>query len=210
MLIWEITLILAPTPSVGAPASSEPLLLPLPRPLASIFGFLIPGSILRRPAYRHVATLHRLFASLSIAISQLAAEWGSPNDAPQRASQLATVVHGEALRELATTLQPILPHPADNDRKRAARKAIEDAVQAYPPFAGALADGLEFARRAAQKAAEEQQEGEKEGEGHDEKQKEKEEVTVAANIPLPPSRDGTPVGAAPRRRSARKASVPPS
>lgn len=124
LLIFETTLILAPTPAAGAPLSAEPVLQPLPRWLATGVSYLLPRAVLQRPAYRHIALFHRLFTDSSIAISQLASEWSAtPANSPQALLQLASMINGQAMEALSDEVGPVLA--GTNDRESAERNLLE-------------------------------------------------------------------------------------
>jgi len=101
LLTAELTLLLAPMsgPYTSAiytmlPTLPGPLhttLQPLLRPIHAVL-LLISGPLTSSPQFIHIRTLHRLFTSLSIGISQLAGVWSTPTFSPEQALIQATVL----------------------------------------------------------------------------------------------------------------------
>jgi hypothetical protein len=101
LLTAELTLLLAPTP--GPNTSAICTMLPaLPAPLHTMaqpgirsvnaVTHLLSGSLTTSPQFIQVRTLHRLFTSLSIGISQLAGVWSTPSSTPEQALMQATIM----------------------------------------------------------------------------------------------------------------------
>ena len=101
LLTAELTLLLAPTPAPYAsaiytmlPAFPVPLhaiAQPILRPIYAMV-LLISGPVTASPQFIQIRTLHRLFTSLSIGISQLAGVWSTPSASPEQALLQATVM----------------------------------------------------------------------------------------------------------------------
>lgn len=64
---------------------------PILRPFQAIM-YLIAGSLTTSPQFIQIRTLHRLFTSLSIGISQLAGVWSTPASSPEEVLIQAAVM----------------------------------------------------------------------------------------------------------------------
>ena len=73
------------------PGPLHATLQPLLRPIHAV-RLLMSGSLTSSPQFIQIRTLHRLFTSLSIGISQLAGVWSTPNFSPEQALTQATVL----------------------------------------------------------------------------------------------------------------------
>lgn len=113
-VVLEATLVLTPTPSLDAPSFFAPILAVFPRPLARLLAPFVPGFILRRPAYMHIALVRRVFADASVAISQLTGVWSEPENETMRAlHSLAAGINAESLKDLAEEVGPVLGGTTD-------------------------------------------------------------------------------------------------
>ena len=153
LLTAELTFLLAPTPAPYTsaiytmlptlPGPLHAMLQPLLRPAHAVF-LLISGSLTSSPQFIQIRTLHRLFTSLSIGISQLAGVWSTPTFSPEQALMQATVLAKqlEADCELRChTMRDIVNEAAVGDFRREVvpmlRRGHPAQVQAF------LKDGMQ-------------------------------------------------------------------
>lgn len=151
LLVAETSLVLAPTPSAGAPAAALPLLSTLPSWLAAPLATALPQGLLDRPAYQYIRLLRRLTADAGVAISQLADVWADkPKGGDEQAAlQLAVQINQTALASLAEEVGPVLK--ASNDPAGAERNLLDRIEQvvldrglaAHPAIGPAYAAALE-------------------------------------------------------------------
>jgi len=73
------------------PVPLHAMLQPLSRPVHAV-RLLMSGSLTTSPQFIQIRTLHRLFTSLSIGISQLAGVWSTPTFSPEQALMQATML----------------------------------------------------------------------------------------------------------------------
>jgi hypothetical protein len=116
LLTAELTLLLAPTPGpytsaiyAMLPTLPGPLhvtLQPLIRPFHAVL-LLISRSLTSSPQFIQIRTLHRLFTSLSIGISQLAGVWSTPTFSPEQALMQATVLAKQLEADCESWCRPI-------------------------------------------------------------------------------------------------------
>jgi len=191
----------------------------------------IPTSWLQRPAYQHIALLHRLFTDISIAISQLAAEWSPQSNTQQQVLSLSGIVNSQAVAALSEEIGPVF---ASTNDPAAAERNLLDRIEAlhlaelmehHPAVAPAWNEvmGREIGKFARAPAANVQANGQDVVEdgarprtvrGSTPRTRRRtpgatpapadgtETLAAATNTPLPPSPPSTPLGGA-RRRSAR-------
>ena len=132
LLTAELTLLLAPTPAPYAsaiytmlPALPVPLRAiaqPILRPIYAMV-LLISGPVTASPQFIQIRTLHRLFTSLSIGISQLAGVWSTPSPSLEQALLQATVMAKQLEADCESRFSvPLTPQRWENSTGRSSRR----------------------------------------------------------------------------------------
>ncbi|KAK1926837.1 hypothetical protein DB88DRAFT_471319 [Papiliotrema laurentii] len=107
LLALELSLVLSPTPA------SDTL------PFLPMLSSLAPRGLTNTPQFIWIRRLHRLWASLSIGISQLAGVWAEPNQSLKeeevwhRIDTLATGIVSEAASQFHNEVAPLLTASSD-------------------------------------------------------------------------------------------------